>query len=366
MIKKIRAVVIDDSAFMRKSLSIMLESSGEIEVVATAKNGKEGIQIVKSMMPDIVTMDIEMPEMDGLTALKIIMKEFPTPVLMVSSLTTDGAEETLKALEYGAIDFIPKELSYVNVNIVKIREELIEKVKEIVRQKSFSLRIKRINNLNLHHQVSDKSFIKQNISRKSLPANNYSAIAIGVSTGGPISLQRVIPKLSKKISIPVFIVQHMPPKFTKSLAERLDGLSELYVKEAEDLEIVKGGVVYIAPGGLHMKVQKSPDSSIRIHLSNEPSDTLHRPSVDVMINSLLSIYKKNVLGVIMTGMGRDGADAIMELKRLGGYAIAQDEESCVVYGMPKAIVDAGNADLVLPLDHIANVINKVMLYEYIN
>lgn len=363
--KKIRAVVVDDSAFMRKSLSIMLESSGEIEVIATAKNGKEGVQIVKSQMPDIVTMDIEMPEMDGLTALKIIMKEFPTPVLMVSSLTTEGAKETLKALEYGAIDFIPKELSYINVNIVKIREELIEKVKAIVSQKSFSLRLKRINNLNLH-QITETSFAKQNNNRKTIPALGYSAIAIGISTGGPMSLQKVVPRLSKKISVPVFIVQHMPPKFTKSLAERLDGLSELRVKEAEDLEIVKGGVVYIAPGGFHMKVQKSSDSGIRIHLSEEPSDTLHRPSVDVMLNSLLNVYRKYVLGVIMTGMGRDGADAINELKKLGGFAIAQDEDSCVVYGMPKAVVDAGNADLILPLDNIANTINKVMLYEHVN
>jgi len=357
MTRKIKAVVVDDSAFMRKSLSIMLESTGEIEVVATARDGIEGVEMVKSKMPDIVTMDIEMPRMDGLTALQKIMKEFPTPVLMVSSLTTEGAKDTLKALEYGAVDFIPKELSFVNVNIIKIKEDLVAKVKTIVSQKSLGLRLQRIHNLNFNKNIS-ASTPKQDYSSKSLPQIGYRAIALGISTGGPMSLQRVIPKLSKKLSIPMFVVQHMPPKFTKSLAERLNGLSEVEVKEAEDNEIVKGGVVYIAPGGFHMTVEKSTNNHLQISISEVPADTLHRPSVDVMLNSVIKVYNKYALGVIMTGMGRDGADAIKELKMKGGYSIAQDEESCVVYGMPKAVVDAGYADLVLPLESIANAINK--------
>jgi len=357
MTRKIKAVVVDDSAFMRKSLSIMLESTGEIEVVATARDGIEGVEMVKSKMPDIVTMDIEMPRMDGLTALQKIMKEFPTPVLMVSSLTTEGAKDTLKALEYGAVDFIPKELSFVNVNIIKIKEDLVAKVKSIVSQKSLLLRLQRIHNLNFNKNIFP-SGPKQDYSSKSLPQIGYRAIALGISTGGPMSLQRVIPKLSKKLSIPMFVVQHMPPKFTKSLAERLNGLSEVEVKEAEDKEIVKGGVVYIAPGGFHMTVEKTTNNHLQISISQFPADTLHRPSVDVMVNSVIKIYNKYTLGVIMTGMGRDGADAIKELKIKGGYSIAQDEESCVVYGMPKAVVDAGNADLVLPLENIANAINK--------
>lgn len=358
MPRKIKAIVVDDSAFMRKSLSIMLESTGEIEVIATAKDGKEGVDLVKSKMPDIVTMDIEMPVMDGLTALKIIMKEYPTPVLMVSSLTTEGARETLKALEYGAVDFIPKELSYVNVNIIKIKEDLIAKVKEIVNQKSLSLRLRRIQNLGFNKSKEKNSVAKDN-SKNRLPQIGYHAIALGISTGGPMSLQRVVPKLSKNISVPIFIVQHMPPKFTKSLAERLDGLSGLEVKEAENLEMVRGGVVYIAPGGYHMTVQKASSNSTQIIISETPADTLHRPSVDVMLNSLINVYNKYVLGVIMTGMGRDGAEAISKLKVKGGYSIAQDEETCVVYGMPKAIVDAGDADLILPLDKIANTINGI-------
>ncbi len=357
MARKIKAVVVDDSAFMRKSLSLMLESTGEIEVVATARDGQEGVEMVKLKLPDIVTMDIEMPRMDGLTALQKIMKEYPTPVLMVSSLTTEGAKETLKALEYGAVDFIPKELSYVNVNIIKIKEDLVAKVKAIVSQKSLSLRLQRIQNLNAGKNTS-LSVLKQEHYSKSIPKIGFRAIALGVSTGGPMSLQRVIPMLSKKLTIPVFVVQHMPPKFTKSLAERLNGLSQVEVKEAEDKEIVRGGVVYIAPGGFHMMVDKTVNNQIQIVISDQPSDTLHRPSVDIMLNSVIRVYNKYALGVIMTGMGRDGADAIKELKMKGGYSIAQDEETCVVYGMPKAIVDAGYADAVLSLDSIANTINR--------
>jgi len=336
----------------------MLESTGEIEVVATARDGIEGVEMVKSKSPDIVTMDIEMPRMDGLTALQKIMKEHPTPVLMVSSLTTEGAKDTLKALEYGAVDFIPKELSFVNVNIIKIKADLVAKVKAIVSQRSLSLRLQRIQNLNFNKKVSESSTPKQDYSNKSIPQVGYRAIALGVSTGGPMSLQKVIPNLSKKLSIPMFIVQHMPPKFTKSLAERLNGLSEVDVKEAEDKEIVRGGVVYIAPGGSHMTVNKTNNNQSMISISDTPSDTLHRPSVDIMMNSVIKVYNKYALGVIMTGMGRDGADAIKELKMIGGYSIAQDEDSCVVYGMPKAVVDAGYADLVLPLDSISNAINK--------
>jgi two-component system chemotaxis response regulator CheB len=357
MARKIKAVVVDDSAFMRKSLSLMLESTGEIEVVATARDGIEGVEMVKTKFPDVVTMDIEMPRMDGLTALQKIMKEHPTPVLMVSSLTTEGAKDTLKALEYGAVDFIPKELSYVNVNIIKIKEDLVAKVKAIVSQKSLSLRLQRIQNLSSNKGTATVA-PKQDYSSKSIPQIGYRAIALGISTGGPMSLQKVIPVLSKKLSIPMFIVQHMPPKFTKSLAERLNGLSEVEVKEAEDREIVRGGVVYIAPGGFHMTVDKTGNNHSMISISETPSDTLHRPSVDVMLNSIIKVYGKYALGVIMTGMGRDGADAIKELKIKGGYSIAQDEDTCVVYGMPKAIVDAGYADLVLPLDTIANAINK--------
>jgi len=357
LIKKIRAVVIDDSAFMRKSISIMLESDPDIEVIGTARDGLEGYELIKKERPDIATLDIEMPRMDGLTALKKIMDDCPTAVIMVSSLTTEGAEQTIKAMELGAVDFIPKELSYVSINIVKIKEDLIKKVKEIVKQKSALARLRRIQ---MPAKQAPETHIKAG-EIQFLPKMNYKAIALGVSTGGPMSLQKVIPHLSKDIKCPMFIVQHMPPKFTKSLAERLNGISELQVKEAEDNETVKGGVVYFAPGGFHMHLRKRSDGEVKIEISEMPADTLHRPSVDVMVNSVLKIYGKSTLGVIMTGMGKDGFEGLKELKSLGGNCIAQDEESCVVYGMPKAVVDGGLADSIVPLERIYEVINKAVL-----
>ncbi|MGE5363024.1 MAG: protein-glutamate methylesterase/protein-glutamine glutaminase [Bacteroidota bacterium] len=349
---KIRAIVIDDSAFMRKSISMMLESDGDIEVISSARDGLEGFNLVKTLKPDVVTLDIEMPRMDGLTALGKIMNECPTSVIMVSSLTTEGADATLKALELGAVDFIPKELSYVSINIIKIKEELVKKVKEIVKQRSVQMRLRRL------QQGGDKKTTVPPSMLKPLPRISYRAIGLGISTGGPMSLQKVIPQLSKNINCPIFIVQHMPPKFTKSLADRLNSMSHLEVKEAEHHEIVRNGVIYIAPGGFHMTVRRGPAGVAQIEISETPADTLHRPSVDVMLGSVVKYYGASTLGIIMTGMGKDGYEAIRELKNLGGKTIAQDEASCVVYGMPKAIVDAGLADVIAPLDRIAEVINR--------
>ncbi|MDP4173462.1 MAG: chemotaxis response regulator protein-glutamate methylesterase [Bacteroidota bacterium] len=362
MLNKIKAVVVDDSAFMRKSLSIMLESDGDIEVIATARDGLEGLNVVKSLKPDIVTLDIEMPRMDGLTALQKIMTECPTSVIMVSSITTEGAEATLKALELGAVDFIPKELSYVSVNIVKIKEELIRKVKEIVRHKAVQMRLRRIQGTSSgDSRTSFSSSSGRSTALQALPRIGYKAVSLGISTGGPMSLQKVIPGLAKNLNCPVFIVQHMPPKFTKSLADRLNSMSQLEVKEAEHNESIRNGVVYIAPGGFHMTVRHASTGGNVIEISEKPEDTLHRPSVDVMISSVVKVYGKQTLGVIMTGMGKDGFEAIKELKALGGYAIAQDEQSCVVYGMPKAVVDGGCADVIVPLEKMSEIINKAII-----
>lgn len=357
--EQIKVIVVDDSAFMRKSISIMLESDPDIKVIGMAKDGEEGYRLVKELKPDLVTLDIEMPKMDGLTALKKIMEDCPTSVIMLSSLTTEGAEVTLKALEYGAVDFIPKELSFVNINIIKIKEELIEKVKEIVKQRKVQDRLRRIQKVNSGLSIPQTKKFNQPFTGD-IPNIGYHAIAIGVSTGGPFSLQKVIPKISPKLKIPIFVVQHMPPKFTKSLAERLNSLSQVEVKEAENNELVRKGVVYIAQGGLHMTVEKSIGGNEVIKISSQPSNTLHCPSVDVMIESVVNTYGKYALGIIMTGMGKDGFEGIKILKDLGGYSIAQDESSCVVYGMPKAIVDGGIADVVAPLERIPELINKVI------
>jgi two-component system, chemotaxis family, protein-glutamate methylesterase/glutaminase len=356
---KIKALVVDDSAFMRKSISMMLESDPEIKVIGTAKDGMEGYDLVKSLKPDIVTLDIEMPKMNGLKALKKIMQDCPTSVIMLSSLTTDGADETIKALEYGAVDFIPKESSYINVNIIKIKSDLVCKVKEIVKQKLLRERLRKIRKPSEHHSIP----IKRANYLSEIPSIGFKAVGLGISTGGPFSLQKVIPRLSKKINCPVFIVQHMPPKFTKSLAERLNTICQLEVKEAEDREKVRNGVVYIAPGGLHMMLDKNITNDAIIRISEIPADTIHKPSVDVMLNSIINVYGKFALGVIMTGMGKDGLDGIKRLKGLGGYSLVQDESTCVVYGMPKAIADAGLADVIAPLDQISEIINKVISNE---
>ena len=357
MKENISVLIVDDSAFMRKSLSIMIGSDPEITVVGTARNGQEGFDLAKSLKPDIITLDVEMPVMDGLTALKKIMTECPTSVIMISSITTEGAQATIKALELGAVDFIPKELSYVSVNIAAIKEDLLQKIKEIVRQKSLKDRLKRIRS-SVTPSAPPKRFT--NVI-KDIPRLGFKAIAIGISTGGPFTLQKVLPIISEKVNVPIFIVQHMPPKFTKSLADRLNGMCRLEVKEAEDNERVKPNVIYIAPGGFHMKVRSNGImNGVSINITNEPSDTLHRPAVDVMMNSVIDVYGKYTLGVIMTGMGKDGFEAVKNLKKIGGYSIAQDEESCVVYGMPKAIVDGGIADLVLPAEKIPEMINRVL------
>lgn len=357
----IKVVVVDDSAFMRKSISIMVESDPEIKVVAAARDGVEGVEFVKKFKPDLVTMDIEMPRMDGLTALQQIMKECPVPVLMLSSLTTEGADATIKALEYGAVDFIPKELSYVNVNIIQIKSELIRKIKEITRYSSLRERLKRIQGYTSRVRAKDSSSPSVEVRTDAeLPKLPYKAVAIGISTGGPLSLQKVLPFINHKISCPIFIVQHMPPKFTKSLADRLNSMSQLNVKEAEHGERVNNGTVYFAPGGFHMTLNKAGAFTYDISISEQPDKTLHRPSVDVMMDSVIDAYGKNVLGVIMTGMGKDGYEAIKRLKNLGGACLAQDEQSCVVYGMPKAVVDAGFANVVAPLEDIAGIINKAL------
>lgn len=353
MKEKIRALIVDDSAFMRKSLSIMIGSDEEIEVIDTARDGLDGLEKAIALKPDVITLDVEMPRMDGLTALKKIMAVAPTSVIMVSSITTEGAESTLTALELGAADFISKETSFVSVNIVKIKEELISKIKAITKQKMLKKRLARIRGLT----PGEKTY--PDITRlKDLPKLGYNCIALGISTGGPLSLQKVIPALSEEIKIPIFIVQHMPPKFTKSLADRLNGMSKLFVKEAEDKEEVKKGTVYIAPGGLHLKVKKQLSGNPVLEISENPDNTLHRPSVDVMMNSVIDHYGKKTLGIIMTGMGKDGIQGITKLKSIGGQCLAQDEASCVVYGMPKAVVDRGFADIIAPLDKISEIINK--------
>ncbi len=358
MNRKIRVLVVDDSAFMRQSIAFLLKEVPEIEVIGSARNGKEAVEKVKLLKPDVVTLDVEMPVMNGLEALEVIMKETPTSVIMFSSLTSEGAEATLKALELGAVDFLAKDNSTTHTTLQKIRNELIDKIKHFANKESITSRLSRLRRKSEPAKPAPVSASSADGEKKILE-KRFSAIALGISTGGPLTLNKVIPFLPAEIKIPIFIVQHMPPNFTASLAKRLNAGSKIEVKEAEDGEEVKGGVVYIAKGGVHMNFVKKATGGVYIKLNPEPANSLHKPSVDEMISSAVNVYGKDVLGIIMTGMGKDGLIGIQKLKAKGGYAVAQNKESCVVYGMPKAIVDEGLADVVAPIEKITELITKV-------
>ena len=324
---------------------MMLEEESTFEIVGTATNGEDAFKLVKTLKPDIITLDIEMPGMSGLEVLEKIMNEVPTPVIMISSLSTEGADETIKALELGAVDFIPKSLSYVSLDIIKIKDSLIEKVKNIASRGKSVLRQPNLSR-------GKRSVLKINLNNV---GRKIRVVTIGISTGGPKALLDVIPLLPKEFPRPVMIVQHMPPKFTASLADRLNKLSEVRVKEAEFGERLQKGTVYIAPGGQHMTLRRNR-SNIEIVVSDKPSDTLYKPSVDVMLNSVVDIYGSKTLGVIMTGMGKDGLEGSRRIHEKNGKIISESEESCVVYGMPKAVADAGIVDRVEDSRNIAEVI----------
>ena len=354
----IRVIVIDDSAFMRKSLTLMLESDPEIKIIATARDGSEGIEKILKLKPDIVTLDIDMPGMDGLTALKIIMEQMPVPVLMVSSLTTEGAQATTLAFDLGAVDFISKDLSYVSTNIKNIKIELIEKVKQIVRSSLIHTRF-RMRRLvqSAHHKNIPAKPGRKKVSFEDI-MSDFHAVVIGISTGGPQALLKMIPRLPKNFPLGIAIVQHMPPQFTRTLAERLNTISNVVVKEAEKGEHVEPGKVLIAPGGKQMTFCNG-NSRIAVEISDEPKDVLYRPSVDIMMTSASAAFKGPLLGVIMTGMGKDGVEGLKLIKSKGGYVISQDEESCIVYGMPRAAVEEGVVDSVLSLDDISLTLDKL-------
>lgn len=321
---------------MRKAISMMLETDPGITVVDTARDGQEAITKVLDLRPDIVTLDVEMPRMDGLTALRHIMAETPVPVLMISSLTKEGATTTVEALHAGAVDFIPKADSTVSLAINQIRDDLITKVHAII---------------NRRRGKPEKVVCTPDRSGRDIALDGCAAIVIGTSTGGPFALHQVIPRLPADFPLPILVVQHMPPHFTRSLAERIDGLSPLHVREAEDGDAVEAGTVLIAPGGHHMLFDQR-GGQVVVRTSSRP-DTLHKPSVDVMFSAAADAFERPLAAVVMTGMGRDGRDGCVRIKDEGGYVIAQDEASCVVYGMPRAVCEARLADQVVALDGIA-------------
>ncbi len=349
----VKVLIVDDSAFMRNALANMLSSDPEIKIVGTARDGLEAIEKVDVLKPDIVTMDVEMPRMDGITALKHIMERNPVPVIMVSSIATEGAKVTLEALDLGAVDFIPKNLSELSVNIIKIKEILIDKIKQIAKKGI----VKRY----IRPSAAPKTIeILKAMPVRTTGERRIGVISIGTSTGGPKALQEIIPRLPKDFPAPIVIAQHMPPNFTGPFAERLNQLSQITVKEAEEGESLRPGVALVAPGGGHMRVTRKRGIDTVISISESREDFIYRPSVDALMLSIAESFPGRALGVILTGMGHDGLNGMIALKKTGGRIFAQNEETCVVYGMPKAVVDAGIADKVLPLEEMAGeIINSV-------
>ncbi|WP_144509238.1 chemotaxis response regulator protein-glutamate methylesterase [Bacillus sp. FJAT-22090] len=361
-IQKKKLLIVDDSAFMRKLIGDFFNESNVIEVVGIARNGKDAIQKIKALKPDVVTMDVEMPEMNGLDALKQIMSETPTAVVMLSSTTQKGTEITMQAMEYGAVDFVAKPSGTISLDLHKIKDELVTKV-----ENAASVTISKLSKSNTtaplattSHQYEKKVLEVQTPTSKRVQnwsKTNRKMVLIGTSTGGPRALQEVITKLPKDMKAPVLIVQHMPAGFTKSLAERLNQLAEIVVKEAENGDILRDGHAYIAPGGFHMKIHKI-GSTYSIVLDNEEAPRAgHRPAVDVLFedNSRYNDFDK--IAVIMTGMGSDGSKGLQQLKKNGNVvAIAESSKTCIVYGMPKAAVETNLVNEVVELDNIAKAI----------
>ncbi len=344
MSKKIRVLVVEDSAFMRKALKEILESDPEIEVIL-ARDGEDGVTKAREYHPDVITMDINLPGIDGITALQYIISENICPVVMISSLTQEGAVTTFEALELGAFDYVPKPSGTISLDIKESSKEIISKVKQAYKYGKIT---------NLKHKnygTKDLSTIRKQQKFPKKPQIQTTkveiAVAIGISTGGPKVLSEIIPQIPENFGASLFIVQHMPANFTKSFANRLDDHAKFPMKEAEAGEVVHLNHGYVGKGGYHLQLRKKANGEIMIRLNNEIPH-LFVPSVGIMMESVLSVFGKKTIGVLMTGMGDDGADAMVKIKQAGGVTIAESEETAIVFGMPKEAIERGGAEIVVP------------------
>jgi two-component system chemotaxis response regulator CheB len=349
----INVLVVDDSAFMRRAITKMLENEPEIRVAATARNGEEAIAKAAEVRPDVITMDVEMPGMGGLEAVRQIVARQRVPIIMVSSLTREGAETTFRALDLGAVDFIAKpDAAYTNIN--EVARDLIAKVRTFTQRGVRPLAAREAQaRAESAERAGPPQMLQPGAAR---PArSSFECVAIGTSTGGPVALAHVIPRLPREFASPILIVQHMPLGFTRPLAERLNAQSQLRVAEAADGMILEKGSALVIPSGRHVTLARCA-GEVEVRLTPDDGTSLHVPSVDVMDEQVADLYGPAGLGVILTGMGQDGVRGLRRLKARGGYVVGQDEATCVVYGMPRAAAAAGLVDRIAPLDEIPKVL----------
>ncbi len=362
----LKVLVIDDTIVYRKIVGDVLKAIPGVEVVGTANNGKIALSKISSLKPDLITLDIEMPEMNGIEVLQELHKHpSPPKVVMLSTLTREGSEMTIKALELGAFDFVPKpDAGKMADNMLKVKQAIEPIVTALKRQKT--------TRFNIRHKLSSTPPVQRTETRQTTPPRNTiqrsrlktksEIVGIGISTGGPNALTRMIPMLPADFKAPILIVQHMPPMFTASLANSLNNKSKLTVKEAEEGDVIIAGRILIAPGGKQMKIVAGADGITRkIKITDDPPENSCRPSVDYLFRSIAQHYVGRATGVIMTGMGSDGSKGLAQMKKNGSHIIAQDEASCIVFGMPKEPIESGITDVIAPLDRIADEILKTVI-----
>lgn len=333
MTARIRVLVVDDSAFVRKAVERMLSTVDDIEVVGFAADGVEGLAKARELRPDVVTLDVKMPRLGGLETLERLMVEQPVPVLLMSTLTQEGAEVTLRGLELGAMDFVDKS-SVQPMSMLSLAEELVAKIRALggarVRARPPGARP----------------------AGRAESAPPAECVVVAASTGGPTALQSVVSGLPAGFPAAILVVQHIPRGFTRSLAERLDARSAIPVREARDGEALLPGTVLVAPAGIHTKLSRR-GGTVTVVLDEEPREALHRPSADVLMASAAEVFGPRALGVVLTGMGADGTEGLRAIREKGGLTLAEAEETCVIYGMPKAAAEAGVVHRVVPLDRVA-------------
>jgi two-component system chemotaxis response regulator CheB len=346
--KKIKVVVVDDSAFSRRTITKMLEGIEDIEVVGFATNGEEGIQKVDTLKPDLVTLDLEMPKMDGFTLLRILTTRFSVPVIVISALS--GADKVFKALELGALDFVAKPSSNASTDLLQIREDLQQKVLQIVSHKPRDIR-------RPIQKTTAEELGTTALQRSERPAPRaqqtvIDMVAIGSSTGGPPALQSIFSSFEQRYPFAIVVSQHMPAGFTRAFAERLNRSSAFDIKEAEDGDLVLPGCVLIAPGGMNMTFEIC-GGQVTVRIVPPNTNDRYVPSVDVMLESCAGIYRKRMIAVILTGMGNDGSKGVRTVHEQGGCVLAESDETSIVYGMPREAVATGFVDKVVPLHRVA-------------